>query len=581
MKQIILRDHIDNIINSSTTALIDIEKCHDDSFADKAINLNKDNLEKSYLNLIASLGKSCKSFAWWASVLSEKNDITSKLFIRLYKLAYLDKFIKTVSQNKVMIICSDTVLKEQIIHNYNLHYSKAEYLHRRIQIILAFFKGIIKQTAKAVDECGKILSSRRILSGKNKEILADKKWFVLRTWVDQRNYKSGNYSDSYFKSLPHFIKKGNKPLLIFAGILSGFKSNLLKFKEDKDYLIIPTNFYLKATDIIRCLFMTYFGRPNIVKPVNYCGLDVTILINYELFYDIATTGFFSALLQYYSCFRLASEVSVRQFIYTFENYAWEKMSILGVRRADLNVKVVGFQHAFIAKNSFKYFPGQGEEFIAPLPDRIVTMGNSTQNIMRRLGNYPENIFLTGCSLRQEYLFNLSLLPRNLNGDIFVPLTITVEDTVNVLHFIFKAGLGLRPEKIYLRFHPATSQKTVMEKLKFKLPPNFIISDNPPMVEELKRSKVVLYTSTTVCLEALKMGRPVIHLNVNYPLEVDPLFECGHLKDSCKKPEELVGKIERLCGLNDEHFYQELGCAESYLRDYFIPVNEQTLEPFVV
>ncbi|MCX6164287.1 MAG: hypothetical protein NTU73_05410, partial [Ignavibacteriae bacterium] len=294
------------------------------------------------------------------------------------------------------------------------------------------------------------------MRNKKAEIDDKKEYLVIRTWVDHRNYKSGRFVDPYFNELPEYYKLKKQNVLIFAGVLSNYAATLKKFNEDKDYLIVPVNFFLKSSDILRCLFATFFKRPRLRMPIFFRGFDVKVLIYEELRHDVITNGFLNALIQYYCCLRLTQSISINRFIYTFENYAWEKMSILGLRNdKKKNMKIIGFQHAFIAKNSFKYFLGEKESSFVPMPDKIITMGMKTFEILQRIGKYPVEKLSIGCALRQGYLTQYPVLPRRKNSDIFVPLTITVEDTIKVITFLFKARLGQIEQKIYLRFHPAT------------------------------------------------------------------------------------------------------------------------------
>ncbi len=593
MRRIFLFDNIEQAfecagINKTDFSFINVDdlRCNcprDLSWIDLNKDVDKTLFERRYLDLIASLGSQNKTIYWWAGCLSEKNPLNSKLFERLYKMICFNNIITKIESN-IMVICSDEVLKEQIILNYRKEYivncGRRNRYRYYFKNVVCKIKGIFSQLSTAVRECGKLLLCRILLRNKKSLINNKDNYIVIRTWVDHRNYKDKTYEDSYFKSLPGFLSSHDEKVVTFAGIISDYKKIIARFKNDSGNLIIPTNLYIKITDIFRCLFSTYFSRPRIETNITLDNVDVTFLFCAETSKDIIGTSFFGNLMNYYYCLRLAQAIDVKTFIYTFENYAWEKMSILGIRKASSKAVIIGFQHAFVSKNSFKYFPGSGEEKIIPLPDKIVTMGRQTQEIMRRLGSYPNSIFSTGCALRQEYIFSLNELPRNQNGGIFVPLTITVNDSVKVFQFLFKAGLDGSHEEVYFRFHPATPVKTVLSNLGFCLPENFIISDNPPMQKEIERCSVVLYTWTTVCLEALKMGRPVIYLDVNYPLEVDPLFECLSLKDVCRDPGELAAKIKRIRSLDNNRFRLELKQAQSYLDEYFIPVNKDNLSVFI-
>lgn len=545
--------------------------------------IDKESFERKYLDLVASFGKKTKSIYWWATVFSGRNPFVSKLFCRLYKLKCFDNTIREINTKDVVVVCNDPVLAEQIGYNYkkvfSVHFS-ANRIRRHIVRIIGIFKGILRQLFAALEQYRRLLYVRRTLKGKRNIIKQQSGLIVFRTIGDHRSYASGVYKDPYFKSLPDFFSAAGKKTLFFADLLSDFENLITKFIQDKDILIIPTNFFLKGIDIVKCLFFVYFGRPSVAGHIFLDESDITNFISAELSWEIDTVHYLYSFIYYFCCVRLAESVSIERLIYPFENYPWEKMGILGLRRGNPDIKIIGFQHAFVSRNSFNYFLGKTEKEILPLPDRIVTMGKRTQEIMKRLGNYPDTIFATGCALRQEYLFQLKPLPKNTSGDIFVPFTITIEDTVKVLRFLFEAGLDRHPAKVYLRFHPTTPVQYVLDIFGHPLPDNFIVSDNPPLQIEMERCGVVLYTWTTVCLEALKMGRPVIYLDVNYPLEVDPLFECNHLRDICRKPDELIKKIEKMQSMGGDIYRTEFKKAQEYLNDYFIPVNEQNVRNFI-
>ena len=100
-----------------------------------------------------------------------------------------------------------------------------------------------------------------------------------------------------------------------------------------------------------------------------------------------------------------------------------------------------------------------------------------------------------------------------------------------------------------------------------------------MYEELSTTDIVLYTWTTIAVEALKLGLPIIYLDILNPMYVDPLFECSYLKRTVSKPYELLQNIDALYNMSDLEFYKEQELAQSYLKEYFYPVTEKNLKPF--
>ena len=74
-----------------------------------------------------------------------------------------------------------------------------------------------------------------------------------------------------------------------------------------------------------------------------------------------------------------------------------------------------------------------------------------------------------------------------------------------------------------------SFESFQKYIEFKIPNNFIISNEKSIIEELSEADGVIYTWTTVAVEALKLGLPVIYLDILTPMYVDPIFECNALK----------------------------------------------------
>jgi len=367
--------------------------------------------------------------------------------------------------------------------------------------------------------------------------------------------------------------------MFFAGILSDFSKTMLDFQKDEN-IIIPTNMFITGIDILKSLFISMTYKPNLAEPIKFLGTNISQLIKGEARLDKLTGTSFYAILQYFSTKRLAENVSIKKFIYTFENYSWEKLTIKALKDVSENIKVIGFQHAFVSKNSFKYFPGQNEKEIMPFPDKIINMGGRTKKILEEIGSYPKDIFRVGAALRQEYLSDFDVLARSYSKNIFLPLTITVSDTIKVYKFLYEAGLGEFSGKVYFRFHPTTDRKKVFAALDFDVPHNFVVSDISTVKEEIDRCGVVLYTWTTVALESLKLGRPVIYLDVNFPLDVDPLFECKYLRGVCDNPTNLMNEIERFFNMSNQEFEYQTHRAQEYLGEYFAPVNKSTMGVFI-
>lgn len=111
--------------------------------------------------------------------------------------------------------------------------------------------------------------------------------------------------------------------------------------------------------------------------------------------------------------------------------------------------------------------------------------------------------------------------------------------------------------------------------------NFTASGEMSLKDDIEASDMVIYWGTTVALEALSMGRPVIHFDNGSLLSYDPLFKCNDLKWTVSKRESLVAKIEKIYKLSDEDFYAQRTSAQVYLKRYFYPITDNNLKEFII
>lgn len=540
--------------------------------------------EKEYVNSIAELSSYYNSVQWWANPISEKNEHISSHYKNLCLYYSLIKTLKKYSNilKCIFIVCNDEILEQLKVYckdnNITIVLTRTSIVlwsKRMFKNLYALFK-VMFFLSKIVVR--KILIPKPLKLGIENKVGNAQDCYVIRTWLDDRFLKTDSlYNDPYFGRLPaHVISQGYK-LLILAGILNSYAKIV---KKIKDFIIIPEEYFFKYTDFFHLLSFFFFGRKKIAQKVLFNGLDVTEIYKREIKNGYFTTAYVSNIFRYFVAKRFAEVVNFKMYIQTFENYAWEKMTIMGMRNSGNKGRILGFQHAFISRNSFKYFPGKREKGIVPLPDKIITMGDATKRIMERYGSYVPHIFSVGCALRQEYLKDIKPFKRRRYDKVVVPLTMVRKESLLILKFLYDSGLPETQIRVIVRCHPASPFNTFRKYINFKIPDNFIVNNEKKVAEELSDTDLVFYTWTTVAVEALKMGLPVIYLDILRPMYVDPLFECLFLRRTVSHAKDLLQTISELYSMKDAEFYHEQVLAQKYLEDYFYPVTERNLSPFV-
>jgi predicted glycosyltransferase len=99
-------------------------------------------------------------------------------------------------------------------------------------------------------------------------------------------------------------------------------------------------------------------------------------------------------------------------------------------------------------------------------------------------------------------------------------------------------------------------------------------------EDLYWADVVLYASSTVGLEAISLGIPVIYLDLGSFLDEDPLLGWGGFKWPVTDPSALVDTIIRIEAIPDDEFRQLQRDGQEYAAAYLEPVTEEGLLRFL-
>ncbi|MCF7907810.1 MAG: hypothetical protein K9L86_02905 [Candidatus Omnitrophica bacterium] len=544
-------------------------------------NQERATCEREYIANVSKLSEIFDSLEWWANPISEKNEHSS---IQYKDLCLFFSLIKTIDKHRDER-CDILVYGDGSIYNIlRKHYSNKgiqvvfigsklfrniqSFIYQILKIVLLFFKIISRK-----------LFLRKIASKLRKQLSNKSCYYVIRTWL--YNQPDANFrNDAFFGRLPEYAaNRGNKVLLL-GGIIDNYRKILQKIlKSDGKTIVIPEEYFLKYSDIFKLFVYFKFKIRKLDSKIIFKGIDVTDYYSQEIFKGFWQDSYIYNIIRYMIAKRFGETVNFNVFLQTFENYAWEKVTIKGIKAARSNCRVLGFQHAFVSRNSFKYFPGQQELDRIPLPDKIITMGERTKEILQNYGAYRKEQIVVGCALRQQYLDDLSFIERRRCNKILVPLTMVTQESIRIIKFLCDSNISKTNKNIVIRPHPARDFKSVKEKIPFEIPSNFIINNCKTMKEELSDAGMVLYTWSTISAEALRLGLPVIYLDILRPLYVDPLFECDALKRKVSEADELVPAVDSLYGISNDDFEIERKMASEYSKSYFYPVTESNLAHF--
>tara|TARA_B100001971_G_C18168775_1_gene525827 strand:- start:179 stop:1054 length:876 start_codon:yes stop_codon:yes gene_type:complete len=281
---------------------------------------------------------------------------------------------------------------------------------------------------------------------------------------------------------------------------------------------------------------------------------------------------------------LSKRINIEEFLSTYENNPWEKMSIMALREFSQQTLIIGYQHTIVAQAFVSSFISHYEKDIMPLPDKIFTVGEITKNILEEYGEYDNNYIESSCSLRYEYFNNVSMISRKSKGNILLVLDGVPEISRMVNYVVGELKDNLKYQ-LKIRPHPVLPLKKFLDRLDYNLYKisNVSVSENTSVIDDLSSTDIVIYWGSSVALEAIKVGIPVIYYNNNMEsfLCYDPLFQFDHFKWEVDNNDSLANKIEEIYSMSDENFNKEKQEAMKYINRYFHPVTEDCLRKFIV
>lgn len=513
---------------------------------------------KDYLDLIGSMGKdNGSSRLWWATDISSKNRFESKLPSLLQESLEAEEGIQPRH------------------HVFSLREWVQVYLFRLRRVVSLFFHAI-RIYARAV--YSRIHLSKKI----QRQLKGGNSYYVIRSFIYNRSFGSdGTYRDLFLGEAPEFIKK-KKDVLILSDILGDFSFCIKKIKKCSSHIIVPLEYFISIKDILCAIFKVLTYRIRVIDDLSFGGYPASDIIRRELVRTLNGIRIYQ-LLNYESVQALLKTTSVDTFLLTYENNPWEKMCLLAFREFSPSTRLLGFQHNVVPQASANMFIGSKEKDIIPKPDRILTTGEIPKRIIERYGALNGGVIVPACALRHEYLFTFSAEKRLRSGIILLALE-GVPDICGMVNYCLQQLGNNDTYKILIRTHPVLPIKRIQHKLIAPLKSfhNVIVSEGGSRLlkEDIQRAEMVMYWGSTVGMEALWMGKPVIHYDNGSVLSYDPLFECSHLKWSVNGHSSLVSVLNDISVMSDQEFQDQEQKAKEYLHQYFHDITEENMKGFL-
>jgi len=136
--------------------------------------------------------------------------------------------------------------------------------------------------------------------------------------------------------------------------------------------------------------------------------------------------------------------------------------------------------------------------------------------------------------------------------------------------------------VIIRPHPALPWEDVKAYLMSDINAcsQFRTSINTSVGTDLETADIVIYDASSIALEALRKGIPVIHVALDDLLSFDALVGFSEFKWTARNGRDLDKAIRTIYGLDDDEFLFGQRKAKQYFDDYAHGITDARLDEFV-
>ena len=374
-----------------------------------------------------------------------------------------------------------------------------------------------------------------------------------------------NKNDFYFHELPKKFNNSQKSSLkLYINFTNLSSSNVSKkwLYNNVPSVLLPK--YLPIFSELKLRLLMFIEAISILKTKSFSSFDMRVKIY------AAIASLFSSSHNNYRLALLVQSFAKKntsRIFTTYEGHPWERLIFGMVRKINLKISCIGYQHAIIFRKQHSIRRKLSKIFE---PNYIMCSGEHGFKELNKINYLPPRCLFIFGSNRRNYkkLSGLAVQSKKRDTFLLLPEGDLVE-CIPMAKFALKLALKFSEFKFIIRFHPVTKIKKVIRRYPqiFNGLPNIEIS-NSSFEEDLLRSHCAIYRGSTTIIKAVEYGLIPLYYKRPNEISIDPLFEIESQKINICKPEDIqiLDKISY-----KKHIYNQSKLIE-YVQHFFSPIN---------
>ena len=508
---------------------------------------------KEYIEFTGALLSSTHSPIWFLSSLSERSPFIST-FLLFYSYVEAGKrLVGQIPAGSLVIICESSAVLDTLAKAISEYQETCsiEVINTDAGKKTALCSRILRKTLKKCWFISRFTSRifiarlfRAVKGHSNLEFFREKQFIVLHSWTDARSFKtSGRFTNTYFGEIGEALEKKWPSFLYLSDVLPTYwyPRAVLKHLKGGNNVYLMEEF-LSIKDLLTASIISSRDYPVPSEVPLFRNMDVSALVNDEIERDRLDTRLEQTLL--YSCAskRLCRLFDVGLFLYTFEHHIWEKMFCQAIKKVKPSATIAAYAIIFINSMYTCYSLSEADRSEAPLPDVIFVSGEQGRSMLIQSGFKGEMIQVGGAIRYPNFLSHVVEREKVEGNSILVAPSGELNSSLELIYKAMDAFSGYPDAHVTIKCHP-TIPYSLLSRFLPPLPDSFSVTDTP-IERLLPESDLVLYTESTVCVEAAAAGVPILHVRSDHLLDIN-IFEHNPAVPSCSDPKEIRKQSEEI------------------------------------
>ncbi|MCK4815759.1 hypothetical protein KA005_08315, partial [bacterium] len=392
--------------------------------------------------------------------------------------------------------------------------------------------------------------------------------------------------DRYYPGMLDSLSEKEKQSVWFVPHLYGFRPwqflQVVKRLRKSERNFLLKDDFLKFKDYWRLWRHFFRVRKLQVEPCLFQGVDISLLLREELTGFRGISSSYAPLLNFCFVKRLKQAgVNLRLVIDWFENQNLDRGWNAGFRRLFPDVEAMGYQGFIVSTHYLCMYPTKVEKDSRVIPHKVAVIGKGLTQSARRFCS-DLDVCIAPAFRFQHVWRKRKYSPTANEYTILVALPIVINDAGYILKLLAPAANeGTDGVHFWIKPHPTVSQSQIQTAFGSEWPKEFefVSGDFNDCVE---KSNLLISSASSVCLETLAKGIPVIVVGNRHGLTHNPIPETitEDIWQLCYTQEETADAIQFYKNRSPEKIKEHESIGRRVRKEYFEPVTREGVRRFL-